>query len=112
VYLKIVNVINYALDYIVSSPIKDRKTIINWLKELRILDYEKGELNNKYFEKEYKYIVLNSNLRLFDKLFILHIIGEKEDYEQLIKPTIELLRSSISEKTKKEIKYVLYEVLE
>jgi hypothetical protein len=55
---------------------------------------------------------LASDLDLHDKLYLLDIVGEKSDYEQLIRPAIESLKTEKSDKKKKEIKRILYEILQ
>ena len=54
---------------------------------------------------------MSSKLELHDKLYLLHLVGTKSDYEDFIRPTIESLKTEKSENKKKEIKRILYEVL-
>ena len=104
------SVLNYALKNLFNKN-NVNKIILNWVKNRQDIRRKKFELEDSFNKQEFKTKTISSKLELHDKLYLLHLVSEKSDYEDLIRPTIESLKIEKSENKKKEIKRVLYEVL-
>lgn len=102
--------LNFALDNIIRNKQVDH-SIYNWIKNTREFSYRKFEPNNSFNKDEFKINILASNLELHDKLYLLNFVGEKAYYLDLIKPTIESLKTEKSAEKRNEIKNILYKVL-
>jgi hypothetical protein len=103
------NLLNFALTNLFSS--QHTKALIHWIKEEKNIKYKRFELSEDFNKQKFFSEVLASNLHLFEKLYLLHLTGEKSDYEHLLIPTIESIKKTKSQKKKNEIRKVLYDVL-
>jgi hypothetical protein len=102
--------LNFALNNIIRDNHIDH-SIYNWIKNTQEFSYRKFEPNASFNKEEFKINILASSLELHDKLYLLNFVGEKEYYVDLIKPTIESLKTEKSAEKRNEIKSILYKVL-
>ncbi|MRG49026.1 SMEK domain-containing protein [Chitinophaga sp. SYP-B3965] len=112
VMLNAVHVINYALNYVVDDRNPARPVILSWLKRQDFNTQWSYFVNRRFMEKKYKDMLNESTLAPNDKLFILHLIGKKRDYEHLIIPTIDEFNETSNAGEKRSIKALLAKVLE
>lgn len=83
-----------------------------WLsKEDRIRE-KRFELSDQFSKTDFFENMRSSELECYEQLYLIYLLGEKSDYEDLIRPTIERLSDDIDTSQKEEIKRVLYDVLE
>ncbi|MBK0380863.1 SMEK domain-containing protein [Mucilaginibacter segetis] len=108
--MDISEVFSYALEVLFNCSQSNFILIINWIKQSD-MGYRRFELPYDFDKQKFITNVGLSKIQVSDKLFLLFLIGEKSDYENLIKPTIQLLKSTKSLKKAKEIKNILYSVL-
>jgi|GEM_PF-2483902 len=102
--------ISFALkNLIVNSQINEE--IHQWLKSIRKHEYRRTNFDSSINKEELILNIKSSDLILHEKLFLISKIGEKADYQELLKPTIDSLRSEKEVENRKEIQNVLYEVL-
>jgi len=85
--------------------------IHHWLKSIRKDDFRRTNFDDFIDKEDFVTKVKLSTLDIHDKLFLISIVGEKTDYEELLRPTIESLHSEKDNAIRKEIKKILYEVL-
>ncbi|MDI9882384.1 SMEK domain-containing protein [Flectobacillus longus] len=105
------NVLNFALKILFNTPTVDSKKLLQWIKNQREVRYRKFELEEDFDKQKFISEVTTSKLDLFEKLYLIYLVGEKSDYDNLILPTIESMKKAKSEKRKNEIRDILYEVL-
>lgn len=105
------NIFCYALTVLFDCSQSQLKSLLNWIKGQQRLWYVNSNSIEDLDKKKFISNLMASKLKVFEKLWLLHLVGEKSDYENLIVPTIEYLNTVDSEKIKNEIKEILYEVL-
>lgn len=105
------NVLNFALKNLFDSPKDHSKELLKWIKKQKEARYRKFELADDFNKQKFISEVFSSKLDLFEKLYLIHLVGEKSDYEHLLIPTIESIKTTKSEQKKSEIRKVLYDVL-
>lgn len=110
-HVNINNVLTYALSILFYEANKSVKRILNWIKKQDMILFRRFELIDTFDKQDFITRTLASELELYDKLFLLNLVGEKADYQHLIRPAIESLKTEKSEEKKKQIKKILYEVL-
>lgn len=105
------NVLNFALKILFNTPTVDSKKLLQWIKNQREVRHKKFELEEDFDKQKFISEVTASKLDLFEKLYLIYLVGEKSYYDNLILPTIESMKKAKSEKKKNEIREILYEVL-
>ena len=105
------NVLNFALKILFNTSTVDSKKLLQWIKNQREVRHRKFELEEDFDKRKFISEVTASKLDLFEKLYLIYLVGEKSDYDNLILPTIESMKKAKSEKKKNEIREILYEVL-
>jgi len=105
------NALNFALKILFDSPKDNIKKLLHWIRNQREARHKRFELADDFDKLKFITDVSSSRLDLFEKLYLIHLVGEKSDYENLLIPTIESLKRTKSEKKKNEIREVLYDVL-
>ena len=105
------NALNFALKILFDSPKDNIKKLLHWIRNQWEARHKRFELADDFDKLKFITDVSSSRLDLFEKLYLIHLVGEKSDYENLLIPTIESLKRTKSEKKKNEIREVLYDVL-
>lgn len=104
------NIVNYALDAIISEKLTNVKKIIPFiishLKQYPV----KYEIKSKFRDQKYKEKIKSLDIEPQYKLQIMYFVGERKDYQSLIKQTIQFYKTAKIEK-KIEIKDILQEVM-
>ncbi|NTU45841.1 MAG: SMEK domain-containing protein [Chlorobiaceae bacterium] len=85
--------------------------ILKWIKGLQKHEFMKIDFNESIDISDFISKVRSSSLDLYDQLYLIYLIGERSDYEDLIRPTIESLKTEDMKKKEKEIRRILHEVL-
>ncbi len=109
--IEIGNVFNFALKILFDPTNEDSKKLLQWVKNHKKIRYEKFDLAYDFDKQKFISEVMKSKLEFFEKLYLVHLVGAKSDYESLINPTIESMNEATSEEKKNEIREVLYDVL-
>ncbi|MCX2496138.1 SMEK domain-containing protein [Pedobacter sp. PF22-3] len=109
--IKTGNVLNFALKILFDTPKVNSKKLLQWIINQREVRYRNFELAYDFDKQKFISKVTGSKLDLFEKLYLMYLVGDKSDYENLIIPTIENMKRTKSEKKKNEMREVLYEVL-
>ncbi|RFC54718.1 SMEK domain-containing protein [Brumimicrobium aurantiacum] len=109
--LDMTDIIHYSLQKLIDKKLDYDENILNWIKTQSEIRYRRFKLSDNFNKSEFISKIESSKLKTHDKLYILSLIGEKEDFEKYIIPTIKSMNDAESEKNKKEIKQVLYEIL-
>ena len=104
-------IVNYALNCLFDIENNANKTVLDWVKNNGEIRHKRFELDENFNKKEFLNKINSSRIQMHDKILLLHLVGEKSDYEHLIRPIIDSLKTEKSEKKKKEIKDILYRVL-
>ena len=104
-------IVSYALSCLFDIDNNVNHIILDWVKTQRDVRYRRFDIPKDFNEKEFRAKVNTSNIQLHDKIFLLHLVGEKSDYEHLIRPAIDSLKTDKTEMEKKEIKDILYMVM-
>lgn len=110
-FVNINSVLNYALSVLFNEANKFVNSILNWIKNQDMIRFRRFEIIDTFNKQEFISRTLASELELYDKLFLLNLVGEKVDYQHLLRPAIESLKTEKSEEKKKQMKRVLYQVL-
>ena len=104
-------IVSYALNCLFDSENNINETILGWVKNQRDIKHKRFEIDDDFNKQGFISKVNSSKVQLSDKIFLLYLVGEKSDYEHLIRPAIDSLKSNKTEDEKKEIKDILYSVL-
>jgi len=86
-------------------------SILDWIKGIQKHEFRGIDFNKSIDKSEFISNVRLSSLNLYDQLYLIYLVGERSDYEELIRPTIESLNLEEMKENKKEIKRILYQVL-
>ena len=108
---KISNAVIYAVSLVCDSNFPFKENIMNWLKpsaemfeyfELQFIEKNNTELIEK---------VKRSELEIYEKMYLLYIVGKQSDFTPYIRPTIEIM-NQVTPEEKSNIKELLYFVIE
>lgn len=103
-------VLSFAFQHLIQdSQINTR--ILDWIKGIQNYEFRGIDLNNSINKSKFISNVRLSSLNLYDQLYLIYLVGERSDYEELIRPTIESLNLEEMKENKKEIKRILDQVL-
>ena len=105
------SILNFALKILFETPIEESKMILLWILNNRNFHWRRFELAVDFDKHKFISEVKISNLNFHEKLYLVYIVGEKSDYENLIKPTIESIKNLKTQKEKNKIMDILYLVL-
>ncbi|WP_298900012.1 SMEK domain-containing protein [uncultured Psychroserpens sp.] len=109
--LDMTDVIHYCFQELFDKNLDYDEELLNWIKTQNEIRHRRFKISDDFNKSEFISKVESSKLKIHDKLYFLNLIGERNDYEKYINPTIKSLNDAQSEKNKKEIKQVLYEIL-
>ncbi|SEK76187.1 NACHT domain-containing protein [Maribacter orientalis] len=109
--LDLTEVIYYCFQMLFDKKLDYDESLLNWIKTQTEIRHRRFKISDDFNKSELISKIESSKLKIHDKLYILSLIGEKNDYEKYINPTINSMNDAESEKNKKEIKQVLYEIL-
>ncbi|MCT3833945.1 SMEK domain-containing protein [Elizabethkingia anophelis] len=102
-------VLSFALKNIFSSNLIQQT--IDWLKDQVRFQNIKFELGEDFDKNEFIKNTLASDIKDYQKLYLISLIGNKPDYESLLTSVIQNFKSTDSEQEKDNIKDVLYNIL-
>jgi energy-coupling factor transporter ATP-binding protein EcfA2 len=104
-------VIHFCLRELIDNKLNYDEKLLKWIKTQAEIRHRRFKVSDDFNKSEFISKIESSKLKIHDKLYILSLIGERSDYEKYINLTIKSLNDAQSEKNKKEIKRILYEIL-
>jgi adenylate kinase family enzyme len=109
--LDMTDIIHYCLQNLIDKKLDFDKNILDWIKTQSEIRHRRFKISDDFNKSDFISKIESSKLNPHDKLYTLSLVSEKNDYEKYIIPTIKSMNDTKSEKEKKEIKQVLYDIL-
>jgi energy-coupling factor transporter ATP-binding protein EcfA2 len=104
-------IVEVVLPYLFNANNAVDRSVLAWIKKERGLRYMKSFLGEQFDINLFKERVDKSDLEDHNKLYLLHLFGDKEHYEDLLASVVQKLNNIESGEVLKEIKNILYDAL-